>query len=53
MPIYWGYPEQWNMLLLAPLVTHRLPIRDAQKAFEIYERHEDGILKAVLDATDW
>jgi threonine dehydrogenase-like Zn-dependent dehydrogenase len=38
---------------LSKLVTHRMGIRDAQKAFGMYERHEDGILKAILDATCW
>jgi threonine dehydrogenase-like Zn-dependent dehydrogenase len=38
---------------LEPLVTHRLPIRDAEMAFSMYERHEDGILKAVLDMSEW
>jgi L-iditol 2-dehydrogenase len=38
---------------LSRFVTHRLPIRDAGKAFQMYERHEDGIVKAVLDAGDW
>jgi L-iditol 2-dehydrogenase len=38
---------------LAGLVTHRMGIRDAQKAFGMYERHEDGIVKAILDATCW
>jgi L-iditol 2-dehydrogenase len=38
---------------LSKLVTHRLPIREAQKAFELYERHEDGIIKASLDARCW
>lgn len=38
---------------LSKLVTHRLPIRDAEKAFGIYERHEDGIVKAALDARRW
>jgi L-iditol 2-dehydrogenase len=38
---------------LSKLVTHRLPIRDAEKAFLMYERHEDGIVKAVLDACLW
>jgi hypothetical protein len=30
-----------------------MPIREAQKAFEMYERHEDGIIKAALDARAW
>jgi L-iditol 2-dehydrogenase len=38
---------------LSRFVTHRFPIRDAQKVFEMYERHEDGIVKAVLDAGGW
>jgi S-(hydroxymethyl)glutathione dehydrogenase/alcohol dehydrogenase len=42
-----------NRQELSRLVTHRLPIREAQKAFELYERHEDGIIKALLDARDW
>ena len=36
---------------LDTLITHRFPIRDAERAFTMYERHEDGILKALLDAT--
>jgi threonine dehydrogenase-like Zn-dependent dehydrogenase len=38
---------------LSPLVTHRFTIREAEKAFQLYEGHEDGILKAILDATQW
>jgi L-iditol 2-dehydrogenase len=38
---------------LEPLVTHRLPIREANKAFTMYERHEDGILKALIDMSEW
>lgn len=38
---------------LTPLFTHRFPIREAEKAFQMYERHEDGILKAIIDATQW
>lgn len=38
---------------LSRLVTHRLPIREAEKAFSMYERHEDGIVKAALDASRW
>jgi threonine dehydrogenase-like Zn-dependent dehydrogenase len=38
---------------LSKLVTHRFPIRDTQKAFEMYERHEDGIVKAAIDAGQW
>jgi threonine dehydrogenase-like Zn-dependent dehydrogenase len=42
-----------NREQLSKLVTHRLPIREAGKAFRMYERHEDGILKALLDASYW
>jgi threonine dehydrogenase-like Zn-dependent dehydrogenase len=38
---------------LEPWVTHRFPIREAEKAFSLYERREDGIVKAVLDASAW
>jgi L-iditol 2-dehydrogenase len=38
---------------LSDFVTHRLPIRETQKAFELYERHEDGIIKVVIDANGW
>jgi L-iditol 2-dehydrogenase len=38
---------------LEPWVTHRLPIREAQRAFSLYERREGGLIKAVLDASVW
>ncbi len=38
---------------LAPLATHRLPILEAERAFDLYAERRDGILKAVLDATSW
>ena len=38
---------------LEPLVTHRFPVRDAAKAFEMYERHEDGIIKVLIDMSEW
>jgi len=38
---------------LEPWVTHRLPIREAEMAFSLYERREDGIIKVVLDASAW
>jgi len=44
---------QANKDELSRLVTHRLPIRDAEKAFILYERHEDGMIKAALDASQW
>jgi len=42
-----------NCEKLSTLVTHRLPIREAERAFSMYERHEDGIVKALLDASRW
>ncbi len=38
---------------LADLVTHRLPISQAARAFSLYERRDDRILKVLLDATQW
>jgi threonine dehydrogenase-like Zn-dependent dehydrogenase len=42
-----------NRTVLERLVTHRLSIQEADKAFKLYERHEDGILKALLDTSYW
>jgi L-iditol 2-dehydrogenase len=38
---------------LEAFVTHRFPIRAAGEAFTMYERHEDGILKAVINMSEW
>jgi L-iditol 2-dehydrogenase len=38
---------------LEAFVTHRFPIRAAGDAFSMYERHEDGILKAVINMSEW
>ena len=38
---------------LEPLVTHRFPVRDAARAFTAYEKHKDGILKALINMTEW
>jgi threonine dehydrogenase-like Zn-dependent dehydrogenase len=38
---------------LEALVTHRLPILDAGRAFQLYERHEEGIVKVLLDCSAW
>jgi L-iditol 2-dehydrogenase len=42
-----------NRQELSNFVTHRLPIRETQKAFEMYERHEDGVIKVIIDASEW
>ena len=44
---------RFHLVELAALISHRFPIRDAEKAFTLYERHADGITKALLDATSW
>ncbi len=38
---------------LGKLVTHRFPIREADRAFSLYESHEDGIIKALITMSDW
>ncbi len=38
---------------LESFVTHRFSIQDAEKAFTLYEHHEQGIIKAVLDVSCW
>jgi len=38
---------------LAVLISHRFPVQDAEKAFTLYERREDGMIKALLDTTSW
>jgi len=38
---------------LEVLITHRFPIGAAQQAFTLYERHADGVLKVILDASRW
>jgi threonine dehydrogenase-like Zn-dependent dehydrogenase len=38
---------------LEALVTHRFPIRNAEQAFTMYEKHEDGVLKALIDMSEW
>jgi L-iditol 2-dehydrogenase len=44
---------QANRPELEAWVTHRWPIREAAAAFALYERHEEGIVKAILDAELW
>jgi len=58
-PVWTEYLEKAEALFLrhsgelSKLITHRLPILEAEKAFTLYERHEDGIIKASLDASVW
>jgi threonine dehydrogenase-like Zn-dependent dehydrogenase len=42
-----------NIDVLSSLVAPRMPVRDAEKAFRLYERHDEGCLKAVLDMRSW
>ena len=46
--LFFEYREE-----LEPLVTHRISIHDAEQAFTMYERHEQGLIKAVLDVSCW
>lgn len=58
-PVWSEYLVQARDLYLAhraelePLVTHRVPIREAGNAFTLYDRHEGGILKALIDMSGW
>ena len=38
---------------LETFITHQLSILDARRAFELYERHDEGIVKAVLNCASW
>ena len=38
---------------LSPLVTHRLPMQEAAKGYALYESRQPGVIKVLLDATDW
>jgi threonine dehydrogenase-like Zn-dependent dehydrogenase len=38
---------------LATFFTRRYPMRDAAEAFAAYERREPGLIKLILDASDW
>jgi L-iditol 2-dehydrogenase len=37
---------------LAPLITHRFPVAEAQQAYTLYEQQQDA-LKVLLDASQW
>ena len=32
-----------------PLITHTYPLRDIAAAYELFERHEDGVIKVAID----
>lgn len=34
---------------VSPLITHRLPLEDAVRAYEMFDRREDGCIKIVLE----
>jgi threonine dehydrogenase-like Zn-dependent dehydrogenase len=38
---------------LEGLFTHRMPIREAEEAFSAFERHDPGLIKVLLDASQW
>jgi L-iditol 2-dehydrogenase len=46
--LFWEYHGE-----LSRLVTHRFPMEHAELAFIQYERHQEGMVKALLDATSW
>ncbi len=33
---------------LTPLITHRLPLAEAVRAYEIFEKRTDGAIKVLL-----
>ncbi len=39
---------QRGMIHLDPLVTHRLPLEEGDRAFRIVEAYDDGVVKAVV-----
>ncbi len=42
-----------NSEILSRLAAPRMPVREAEKAFRMYERHEEGVVKTVLDMSGW
>ncbi len=42
-----------NTEALAPLAQPRLHVEEVREAYEMYERHDRGALKVVLDARSW
>ncbi len=42
-----------NVKVLSRLATPRMPVREAEKAFDMYERHGEGVVKTVLDMSVW
>jgi L-iditol 2-dehydrogenase len=48
LKLFQTYPEE-----LGEFYTHRFPISDVQQAFSHYEKHQNGIIKTIIDFTDW
>jgi L-iditol 2-dehydrogenase len=42
-----------NREILSRLATPRMHVRDAGRAFHMYEKHAEGVLKVVLDTGVW
>ncbi len=42
-----------NRGLFSRLITHQLPIQEAEHAFKIYADHADGVIKAAIDLSPW
>jgi len=36
------------MIDVNPLVTHRLPLEESDRAFRIVEAYDEGVIKAVV-----
>lgn len=43
-----GYVEQ-GKVTLEDIITHRMPLSEVSKAYEIFDKKEDGCVKVVLD----
>jgi L-iditol 2-dehydrogenase len=44
---------QQNQAELGSLITHKYKIQEAEKAFLTYSEHADGIIKALIDTSQW
>jgi len=31
------------------MATHRFPLKDIKKAFEVAEKYKDGVIKAIIE----
>ena len=40
---------QTGQVDVTPLATHRLPLERIEEAFEMVDRYDDGVLRAMID----